>query len=152
MPNTTDRSAQCVVLIIEDDPDDVFLLQKALKNAAIALKCGVEVVVQRNGIDGIYSVARDDMQTKLPDVIVVDLNMPLLNGEEFLKLLRDLLQLRKLPAVVLTTSAEKPIHDGALAAGADRVFVKPDTLAELELVARTILDIGVGVTPAQAVN
>ncbi|MGO9740067.1 MAG: response regulator, partial [Roseiarcus sp.] len=103
--------------------------------------------VTRNGMEALSSVARDDLKTNLPNIVVVDLNMPVLSGEVFLRLLRTELQLPSLPAVVLTTSNEKPVHDAAMAAGADQVFVKPGSLRELELIAREILEIGVRRAP-----
>ena len=135
-------NATCKVLIVEDDLDDVVLLRRALKTASTALGVSFEIVHVRNGLDALASVARGDLLLKLPSVIVVDLNMPIMSGEAFLSLLRGELLLRALPTVVLTTATEKPIHDAAMMAGADHVFVKPNTLSELVIVARTILEMG----------
>ncbi len=63
----------------------------------------------------------------LPDVLVLDLNMPRLNGIEFLRSLRNSLVLWDLPVFVLTTSGDPAIHEEALQAGADQVFAKPLT-------------------------
>ncbi len=147
MPISSLGRQKCVILVVEDDGDDVNLLQRALNKASSTCEFEVEMFVTRNGIEALSSVARDDLKTNLPNIVVVDLNMPVLSGEDFLRLLRTELQLPLLPAVVLTTSNEKPVHDAALAAGADQVFVKPESLRELESIAREILEIGVRRAP-----
>ena len=141
MPRTTSDSKKCVVLIIEDDQHDVLLLQRALRAISADFAFQVETLVRPNGMEGLSAVALQDVLSNLPDVVVVDLNMPVMAGESFLRLLRNELALETLPAVVLTTSHEKTVHDAALAAGADRIFVKPNTVAELEAIARQIVSI-----------
>ena len=143
MPTSSLGRKKCVILVVEDDGDDVNLLQRALNKASSACDLQVEMLVTRNGMEALSSVASDDLKTSLPNIVVVDLNMPILSGEDFLRLLRTELRLPSLPAVVLTTSREKPVHDAALAAGADQVFVKPETTLELESIAREIVEIGV---------
>jgi len=140
MSETTYAGMTCKILIIEDDHDDDVLLRRALTKSSSKKGLRVELQSMRNGLEGLSSVARQDLLTNLPDIVVVDLNMPVVGGEDFLRLLRQELQLPDLPAVVLTTSSERPIHDRALAAGANKVFVKPNTLAELETIAGVILE------------
>jgi CheY-like chemotaxis protein len=129
------------ILIIEDDRDDAFLLKRALREASSLCGFPLSVTHQVNGLDALFTVARGDMMSQLPDILIVDLNMPIMDGEKFLRIMRRELKLSAVPAAVLTTSAEKPIHDAALKAGADAVFVKPNSLAELVDIARAILAI-----------
>jgi len=91
-----------------------------------------------DGLDAAYRVSVDDLMSRLPDVVVLDLNMPRLDGVKFLHALRGSFELRDLPVVVLTTSTERPIHDEALRAGADRVFVKPDSAGAMTAIAADI--------------
>jgi CheY-like chemotaxis protein len=132
----------CQVLIIEDDQDDAFLLKRALNAAAFEHGITLGVSHSFNGLDALGSVARADILSRLPAVIIVDLNMPVLDGGRFLDFLRADMQLRSVLAVVLTTSTEKPVHAQALASGADAVFSKPDTQDELVEIARRILRMG----------
>lgn len=136
----------CAILIIEDDQDDAFLLKRALDVAAAEANVMLGVTHMINGLDGLGSVARADMLNRLPDVIVVDLNMPLVDGDRFLSALREDLLLGQVPAAVLTTSTERPVHARALASGADIVFSKPDTQGELVEIARRILAMGMRLT------
>jgi CheY-like chemotaxis protein len=132
----------CQILIIEDDQDDAFLLKRALNAAAFEHGITLGVSHNVNGLDALGSVARADILSRLPAVIIVDLNMPVLDGGRFLDFLRADMQLRSVLAVVLTTSTEKPVHAQALASGADAVFSKPDTQEELVEIARRILRMG----------
>lgn len=132
----------CEVLIIEDDQDDAYLLKRALNKAAAERKVTLGVTHSVNGMDGLGRVARSDVLSRLPDVIVVDLNMPVVDGDRFLMALREDLRLRSVPAAVLTTSTERPVHAKALASGADVVFSKPNTQDELVEIARQILHLG----------
>ena len=134
------------VLIVEDDQDDAFLLNRALNFASSSVNAAVRVTHSRTGLDGLAAVARDDLLSELPDVIVVDLNMPVMNGEEFLRQLRGRLELVEIPAVVLTTSPDQPLHDAARAAGTNAVFVKPNSQIELLKIAKTIMDFAVKLT------
>ena len=133
----------CRVLLLEDDPDDVYLFERALDQVKAGI--GREVILEHagDGLEGTYQVSIDDLTNRLPHVVVLDLNMPRLNGVNFLHALRGTFELRDLPVVVLTTSTAKPVHDEALRAGADKVFVKPDTADALLEIAAEIIDRGV---------
>ncbi len=142
MPNGTPLRP-CRILLIEDDPDDVYLFERALDQ--VKARAGREVILER-AADGLHAAERislEDLTGRLPDVLVLDLNMPRLDGVSFLKALRGTFRLGALPVVVLTTSTAKPVHDEALKAGADRVFVKPDSADGLLEIAAEIIDRGV---------
>ncbi len=127
------------VLIIEDDPDDVFLFKRALNEVRSILKQDIKAEVVENGLDGLFLVSLEDLTSKLPDAVVLDLNMPRLDGIKFLRSLRNSLLLKDLPVFVLTTTSATSIHEEALLAGADRVFVKPNDSEALVVVALEII-------------
>jgi len=129
----------CRVLIIEDDEDDIFLLKKALARARVALACDIEWEEVGNGLDALYLVSREDLTEKLPDALVLDLNMPRLNGIEFLRSLRQSLALKDVPVFVLTTTTTPAIHREALEAGASHVYVKPNNPEALAAIAWEIV-------------
>jgi len=130
-------------MLIEDDPDDVYLFERALDSAKAGL--GHEVALERvgDGLEAAYRVSIEDLTNRLPDVLVLDLNMPRLNGVKFLHALRATLELSRLPVFVLTTSTARPVHDEALRAGADKVFVKPDSADALSTIAAEVVRRGV---------
>jgi two-component system, chemotaxis family, chemotaxis protein CheY len=130
------------VLIVEDDRDDAYLLKRALGVAAREKRIELNVVHTEDGLDALGDIARKDLMNRLPDIIVVDLNMPRVDGGRFLSALRDDLQLTDVPAVVLTTATENYVLDNAMAEGADAAFAKPNTQEELLAIARVILSYG----------
>jgi CheY-like chemotaxis protein len=129
-------------MLIEDDPDDVFLFERALDSVKARLRQEIAVERAGDGLEAAYRVSIEDLTNKLPDVLVLDLNMPRLNGVKFLHALRATLELSELPVFVLTTSTAQPVHDEALRAGADKVFVKPDSAAALSAIASEVVECG----------
>ncbi|MGA8170359.1 MAG: response regulator, partial [Methylocystis sp.] len=80
------------------------------------------------GLDALYLVSRQDLTERLPDALVLDLNMPRLDGIKFLKSLRQALLLEALPVFVLTTTTATSIHDEAMRANelvCDARYPKP---------------------------
>jgi len=129
-------------MLIEDDPDDVFLFERALDRVKAGLRQEAALEYSADGLDATYRVAIEDLTNRLPDVLVLDLNMPRLDGVKFLRALRGTLELNKLPVFVLTTSTERPVHEEALRAGADKVFVKPDSADAMSAIAAEIVERG----------
>ena len=127
------------MLIVEDDEDDVFLFKRALERARTAFACEIECEEVGNGLDALFLVSREDLTEKLPDALVLDLNMPRLNGLEFLRSLRQSLALRHVPVFVLTTTTAPAIHREAMEAGANRVYVKPNDSEALAAIAWEIV-------------
>jgi len=130
-------------MLIEDDPDDVFLFERALDRVRAAMRQEVALEYAGDGLDAAYQVSIEDLTNRLPDVLVLDLNMPRLDGVKFLHALRATLALGDLPVCVLTTSSAQPVHEEALRAGADKVFVKPDSADALSAIAAEIVQRGV---------
>jgi CheY-like chemotaxis protein len=91
------------ILLVEDDEVDTMTVQRAFKD----LKVTNELVHRINGEEALKYLRAEDSQ--MPCVILLDLNMPKMNGVEFLKISKEDEKLKKLPVVVLTTSKEE--HD-----------------------------------------
>ncbi len=136
-------------MLIEDDPDDVFLFERALDRVKAGMRQEVALEYAADGLDAAYRVSVEDLTSKLPDVLVLDLNMPRLNGVRFLHALRGTMELRELPVFVLTTSTARPVHEEALRAGADKVFVKPDSADAMSAIAAEIVQRGVAFAQSQ---
>lgn len=143
------KERACRVLIIEDDQDDVFLFKRALEGVRAVLNRDIECEQVDNGLDAIFLVSREEITDKLPDVLVLDLNMPRLDGIKFLKSLRRSLLLKDLPVFVLTTSTAPSIHEEAMRAGADKVFVKPNDAEALLAIALEIVTAAESRRPGQ---
>lgn len=88
------------VLLIEDDVIEVMKLKRAIKK----LEMHHELIEAKNGEEALEILRDGDV---LPDIIFLDLNMPRINGIEFLKILKEDTVLRYLPTVILTTSSNR---------------------------------------------
>jgi two-component system chemotaxis response regulator CheY len=142
MPDASATPRPCRIMLIEDDPDDVFLFERALDRVKAGLRREVALEHAGDGLDAAYRVSIEDLTNRLPDVLVLDLNMPRLDGIKFLRALRGTMELSELPVFVLTTSTETPVHEEALRAGADKVFVKPDSADAMSAIATEIIQRG----------
>ena len=91
------------ILLVEDDEVDTMTVQRAFKD----LKVTNELVHRTNGEEALKYLKAEDSQ--MPCVVLLDLNMPKMNGVEFLKISKEDEKLKKLPVIVLTTSKEE--HD-----------------------------------------
>ncbi len=139
MASNPGRPGVCRLLLVEDDEDDVFLLERAIDCVRNKLNVEIECEHVENGLEGLYQVSRDDLTDKLPSAIVLDLNMPRLGGVKFLKALRQSFLLKDLPIFVLTTTTSSTIHEEAMRAGADKVYVKPNDADALVAIAGEIV-------------
>lgn len=111
------------LLLVEDNPGDVRLIREALGSAALACR----LHVARNGVEGLDFLFRRDGFEQAPDVdlVLLDLNLPLLGGREVLVAIRAQPRLAKLPVMVLTSSDADADVLASYAVGADRVIPKP---------------------------
>ncbi len=142
MSLSTPALKPCRILLVEG-PDTARSLERAVN--AVKTGIGREVVVERaeDGLDAASRISLGDLTNRLPDVLVIDLNTPRVDGVELLRALKRTFPLNGLPVVALTTSMAKPAHDEALGAGADKVFVKPDDAEALLAIAAEVIDRGV---------
>ena len=115
-----------VILLVEDNASDEELTLRALKKDNIANR----VVVARDGAEALdYLFARGPYagrdSTEVPQVVLLDLNLPKLGGLEVLRRLRAEEQTKLLPVVILTSSKEDKDLIGGYASGANSYILKP---------------------------
>jgi CheY-like chemotaxis protein len=89
------------ILVVEDDDVDVMTIRRALKEIHVSNP----VVRQENGENAIAYLR--DKQNAMPCIILLDLNMPVMSGIEFLEVIKSDENLKRIPVVVLTTSKEQ---------------------------------------------
>jgi CheY-like chemotaxis protein len=87
------------ILYVDDDPDDREFLYNAIKN----INPDIEVILAENGLEAMEYLKSIQANKDLPGLIVLDLNMPLLDGRETLKRIKDDPALSSLKVVVFTT-------------------------------------------------
>ncbi|MFF2862805.1 response regulator [Streptomyces rubiginosohelvolus] len=130
-PTMTTSSRPCDVLLVEDDIADAMLIEEALSER------GTRNLVQvTDGVAALEHLRSPD--TARPDLIVLDLNMPRMNGHELLKVLKTDEGLQAIPVVVLTTSTAPDDVNGAYTSHANAYVTKPVNLDEFEQAVQSI--------------
>ena len=114
------------VVLADDDPDDQFMIRRALGRCCP----GLAVHGVRDGLE-LMDYLQGRLCAELPRLVLLDLNMPRMDGREVLHALRMDPLLGSLPVVVLTTSVEKGDRRGAAELGASAFVSKPDGFVEL---------------------
>jgi len=102
------------MLIADDDEDDIYLLESAFRESRLAVK--VDFV--QNGLEVLTYLDSIKDNNPLPDLIVLDLNMPLLSGRETLLRLKNNTRYKSIPVAILTTSVSEKEKAHCLELGA----------------------------------
>ncbi len=117
------------VLVVEDEQDIADLVRHALERDG-----GMDVQVAGAG-DTAVKIATN----QIPDLIVLDLNLPVISGLEVCRLLRQRSETREIPIIMLTARTSESDRVAGLDIGADDYITKPFSLRELSARARAVL-------------
>jgi len=129
LPDTQQPRSTRTVLYIEDNLSNLELIQRILAN-----RPEIKLLWAMQGRLGL-----DLASQHRPDLILLDMNLPDIPGEEVLRRLRDMPETRWLPVVVISADATQERIDGALAVGARAYLTKPlDIRRLLELMDETL--------------
>ncbi|WP_158857111.1 response regulator [Lunatibacter salilacus] len=125
-----------IILLVEDNKEDAFLIREALEDQEF-LKELYHVV---NGVEAIKFLKKEKPfgQVEIPDLILMDINMPVMDGHEALKRIKSLEVVKHIPVLMLTTSSRKEDILKAYKEQSSSYIVKPDDIYELEILAETI--------------
>ncbi len=113
-------------MLVEDNPDDEALTLRALKKNQIANR----IDITRDGSEALdYLFAKGKYQhlkdETLPQLVLLDLNLPKINGHEVLKQLRNNDRTHRIPVVILTSSSEDSDIISSYGSGANSYIRKP---------------------------
>lgn len=117
-------NSKSVILLVEDDELDVISVERSLKK----LDVEYELHTAYNGIEALEKLRGSetvDALNPLPEVILLDLNMPKMNGIEFLKTLRSDERLKAIKVFVMTTSGEEADRKVTEQLGISGYLIKP---------------------------
>lgn len=123
------------MLVIEDSPSDVRLLEEAVKENNI--QC--EMVVAHDGVEGLAHLRMvAEGKVARPDIVILDLNLPLKNGREVLAEIKSSSALKQIPVVVMTSSRSEDDVNEAYTLNANCFISKPYNLDEYIEILRSI--------------
>ena len=114
------KTAQAKVLIVDDESDIVSTIQYRLK------ACEFDVITASNGKEGLEKVANER-----PDLILLDINMPVMDGHEMLERLRNRTDLKDTPVIMFTAYSDKRDIAKSADLGIADYVTKPFDFAEL---------------------
>ena len=126
--------------MVEDEQDIAGLIKHALERSGDA---SVEIVAR--GDEALRAIAG-----RLPDLVILDLNLPVLSGNELCRILRQQQETRTLPIIMLTARTSESDRVSGLDLGADDYVTKPFSLRELGARVRAVLRRGRSADPRPA--
>jgi len=126
------------ILLVEDNEGDARLAMEAMSDA----KVKNEVVWVEDGVDALEFLRREGKfkNAELPDVILLDLNLPRMDGREVLKVIKTMPVIKRIPVVILTTSKDEKDILESYDLHANCFITKPLDLDGFLEVVRTIED------------
>lgn len=119
------------VLVVEDSPTMRQLIVFALKRIR-----GLQITEANDGVGGLKKLSAEKF-----DLILTDINMPIMDGLKLVGLIRNDPQYKEVPVVVITTEGAQEDRDRALALGANEYITKPIQTAKIIDVVRRLLDV-----------
>ncbi len=114
----------CNIFLADDDEDDTFLFQEALEQIPVP----TDLIIAENGMELMRKLGSTEV---VPDLIFLDMNMPVKNGLECLQELRSSTTYSKTPVVILSTSVAGYLLEDAYKAGANLYIQKPTSFSNL---------------------
>ncbi|MCV2483580.1 response regulator [Flavobacterium sp. SH_e] len=120
-----------IILLADDDRDDAEMFCEALADIDENIICHCA----ENGSEALKMIEK---QNEIPEVVFLDLNMPIMNGWECLKQLKSDDRYKNIPVIMISTSSYKNDMDTAANLGAVCYFIKPNNFKDLKDVLRSI--------------
>jgi CheY-like chemotaxis protein len=133
------NSSDFQLLLIEDSPGDAMLVRQALTDGKVMAQFH-HVTDGQAALDYLNQADADGSGTTRPDLILLDLNMPRMDGREFLALLRKDERFKTIPVVVLTTSTIERDVELSYGLGANSFITKPVDVDQLFNAIRVVSD------------
>lgn len=141
--STNPPSTPITVLLVEDDPGDVLMTREALADSKLLN----ELAVANDGEEAIeyLRAAADTGTPKKPDLILLDLNLPRIDGRDVLKFVKNDDRLRRIPVVILTTSSAEEDIARSYDLHANAYITKPVDFEQFMDVVRKVDDFFIAV-------
>ena len=106
------------ILLIDDDEEDQEIFQDAIKT----ISSSIQYDYCNNAKDALHKLMADELK---PEVIFLDLNMPMMNGHEFLTLIKKDEHLSTIPVIIFSTASNESIKQTVKELGAYDFITKP---------------------------
>jgi len=114
-----------ICLLVDDDEDDREIFEIALKDTGAPF----DYLAESNAEDALQKLKNEE--TFIPDFIFLDLNMPIMNGKQCLREIKEIPRLRAVPVIIYTTSSYIKDIEETKQLGASHFFTKPSSTGAL---------------------
>lgn len=130
-----------IIFLVEDNPDDIKLTQRAFMKSIIADKIDLRIAEDgQSALDYLFPLNNRNMNGReLPAVILLDLNLPKINGLQVLERIRHEIKTKLIPVIILTSSKEETDLTRSYKLGANSYIRKPVNFEKFKL---TIQELG----------
>jgi CheY-like chemotaxis protein len=124
------------ILLVEDDPADVKLTRRALEQDKIANN----IYVARDGVEAMAFLRREGSLATVPrpDLVLLDLNMPRMDGRETLQAIKSDANLKSIPVVIVTTSDDRRDINMSYLKHANSYVTKPIDLEQFRTLIQSV--------------
>jgi CheY-like chemotaxis protein len=132
---TTEMSAKNIVLYADDDLDDIQLVQDAFSQYAK----NVDLVTVADGLEAVSYLTNLATDEPAPCLIILDINMPRMDGKEALVKIREMQRFQQIPAILFTTSSQP--RDKEFATKYQSGFItKPIDVKQMDIIAGKFIE------------
>jgi chemotaxis family two-component system response regulator Rcp1 len=137
------RGQEIHILLVDDNEGDILLTQEALNEARIINK----ISVARDGAEALQFLNREQpfRDSERPDLILLDINLPRMDGTEVLAIIKNDPALRQIPVIMLTTSSSEKDILASYDNHANCYITKPVDLDRFMDVVRTVEDFWISI-------
>ena len=127
------------ILLVEDNAGDIYLFREALKAAGL----NFELTVIENGADGLAFARRQGeyAASSVPDLAVLDLNLPKSGGTTVLEAMRQSKDLERVPVLIMTSSAGAGEQARVRELGVERFITKPPDLEDFLQIGHVVKEV-----------
>ncbi len=119
-------------MMIDDDDEDQEIFLTALLKVSNTISC----IAMNNACEALQQLKSKELQ---PELIFLDLNMPVMNGQQFLMEIKRDEELKNIPVIIFSTSAHSPTIALTKLLGAQDFITKPDKFEELVNILQSVL-------------
>lgn len=123
------------ILIVDDDNDDAEMFQDALHSVNASIHC----LFSGDGVSAL-KLLENSPRESLPDLIVLDMNMPMMDGRQCLQKIKSSRALTDIPVIIYSTSKREEDIAQARRMGAMNFITKPSKFSEMVSIAAEILE------------
>lgn len=124
-----------IILYAEDDEDD----QQLIRDSLHEYSDNIEIIIRKNGAEALSYLNNLSLSDPVPCLIILDINMPKMNGIEALKQIRKNNRFAKTPAILFTTSSQ-PLDKKFAAEYKAGFITKPIDATQMKYIAETFIN------------